>query len=384
MRKVLVLDAHLRAALACIRSLGRKGIRIECVSNKDFAIGFFSKYCTRHFLCNDPQMHPDIFSEEILKIARNGMYDCIIPNSTQTALFVAKHYDELSQCTNILSPNLDVFLQAFDKEAVVEKAIELGIASAKTFTLENLPQCLDNHPHPLIIKPRYLHGAGILLCDSINQVPLFYKRMCERFGACYIQDFIPNGGEYGIYALLNRQSTVRAVTIQRRIRSISHNGGISTLRETVPYDSKLIDPALHLLQSLHWVGPAMVEFRIDASNGVHKFIEINLRFWGSLQLSINAGMDFPYLFYKMATEGDIKPSNTYQPNVQCRWLLGDVTHFMQNPQKLRHLYEFLQPTAHYDIESLNDPLPMVINPIMVLKYLPKRKKNTIQTIAAIK
>jgi hypothetical protein len=33
---------------------------------------------------------------------------------------------------------------------------------------------------------------------------------------------------------------------------------------------------------------------------------------------------------------------------------------------------------------LRDPLPMVINPIMVLKYLPKRKKDMIQTIAGIK
>jgi predicted ATP-grasp superfamily ATP-dependent carboligase len=383
MRKVLILDAHLRAALACTRSLGRKEINIECVSNRDFAIGSFSKYCTRHFACHDPETHPDIFREELMRIAREGMYDCIIPNSTQTALLIATHCDELSHYTNILSPNLDVFLQAFDKEAVVKRATGLGIASPKTYTLKTLPRSSDG-PHQLIIKPRYLHGAGILLCDSSDQVPSLYKRMCDRFGACYIQDFIPNGGEYGVYVLLNRQSALRAVTIQRRIRSISSNGGISTLRETVPYDSRLVDPALRLLQSLQWVGPAMVEFRIDAMDGVQKFIEVNLRFWGSLQLSINAGMDFPYLFYQIALEGDVKPSHDYQANVQCRWLLGDVTNFMQTPHKLRHLHEFLQPTAHYDIESLRDPLPMVINPIMVLKYLPKRKKDMIQTIAGIK
>lgn len=383
MRKVLILDAHLRSALACVRSLGSKGIKIECASNKDFAIGFFSKHCTRHYACHDPHTHPDIFSEELLKITREGNYDCIIPNATQTARLIATHHDELSQYTNILSPTLDVFLQAYDKEAVVKRALELGIASPKTFTIETLPP-YSGRLHQLIIKPRYLHGAGILLCDSSDQVPLLYKRMCDRFDSCYIQDFIPNGGEYGVYVLLNRQSALRAVTIQRRIRSISSNGGISTLRETIPYDSRLVDPALLLLQNLKWVGPAMVEFRIDAADGVHKFIEVNLRFWGSLQLSINAGVDFPYLFYQIAVEGDVTPSTDYQANVQCRWLLGDVTNFLQTSHKLSHLHEFLQPTAHYDIESLCDPLPMVINPIMVLKYLPKRKKNMIQTIAAIK
>ena len=35
-KKVLILDAHLRAALASIRSLGKKDITIDCASEKEF------------------------------------------------------------------------------------------------------------------------------------------------------------------------------------------------------------------------------------------------------------------------------------------------------------------------------------------------------------
>ena len=34
-----------------------------------------------------------------------------------------------------------------------------------------------------------------------------------------------------------------------------------------------------------------------------KLIEVNPRFWGSLALAIYAGIDFPYLLYKLAMEG---------------------------------------------------------------------------------
>ena len=37
----------------------------------------------------------------------------------------------------------------------------------------------------------------------------------------------------------------------------------------------------------------MVEFKLDARDGVAKLMEINGRFWGSLQLAVDAGVDFP-------------------------------------------------------------------------------------------
>ena len=47
-----------------------------------------------------------------------------------------------------------------------------------------------------------------------------------------------------------------------------------------------------LLTALNWHGVAMVEFKIDAT-GQHWLMEINPRLWGSLALSIDAGVDFP-------------------------------------------------------------------------------------------
>ena len=48
-----------------------------------------------------------------------------------------------------------------------------------------------------------------------------------------------------------------------------------------------------LLDELNWHGVAMVEFKVT-EDGTPYLMEINTRFWGSLQLAIDAGVDFPY------------------------------------------------------------------------------------------
>ena len=54
-------------------------------------------------------------------------------------------------------------------------------------------------------------------------------------------------------------------------------------------------------------------------------MEVNGRFWGSLQLALDAGLNFPYLLYQLAAgEAPELPPNGYRIGVKSRWLLGDV------------------------------------------------------------
>jgi hypothetical protein len=50
-------------------------------------------------------------------------------------------------------------------------------------------------------------------------------------------------------------------------------------------------------------------------------MEINPRFWGSLQLAIDAGVDFPALLVEAAA--DAAPP-AYRSGVRSRWFWGDV------------------------------------------------------------
>jgi len=60
-------------------------------------------------------------------------------------------------------------------------------------------------------------------------------------------------------------------------------------------DVRLEELGLRLLSRLKWNGVAMVEFKKVIEEGDYRLMEINPRLWGSLDLSIAAGIDFPYL-----------------------------------------------------------------------------------------
>ncbi len=51
----------------------------------------------------------------------------------------------------------------------------------------------------------------------------------------------------------------------------------------------------------------MVEFKADARTGTPYLMEINGRFWGSLQLAIDAGVDFPAILVAAALGAPIPP-----------------------------------------------------------------------------
>jgi hypothetical protein len=56
-------------------------------------------------------------------------------------------------------------------------------------------------------------------------------------------------------------------------------------------DPQLLEHAERILEALKWHGVAMVEFKRDTRDGVPKLLEINGRFWGSLQLAVDSGVD---------------------------------------------------------------------------------------------
>jgi predicted ATP-grasp superfamily ATP-dependent carboligase len=98
------------------------------------------------------------------------------------------------------------------------------------------------------------------------------------------------------------------------------------LSESVRPDPALLTHAEALLGALRWTGLAMVEFR-RAPDGRAVLMEINPRLWGSVQLAIDAGADFPALAVALH-RGEPIPSVEARPGVRTRWLLGDVDHLL--------------------------------------------------------
>ena len=103
---------------------------------------------------------------------------------------------------------------------------------------------------------------------------------------------------------------------------------MSVYREAVPVDEATAGNACRLLKALNWTGVAMVEFKIDRRDNTAKLMELNGRFWGSLQLAIDAGVDFPYLLYQVMEGEYPEKVSAYRSGIKTRWLLGDLDHLL--------------------------------------------------------
>ena len=359
MNNVLVTDGRSRASLAIVRSLGKRGIRV--ISGEAFiCTSFYSKYATRLFY-PDPDKYPNLFMQKILEVVKENEIDVVIPVRDGATLLLSKYKKELSRFTRTPLADYDTLMKGRDKAQTLKIAMDNNIPCPQTYFIDgddNLRKIMNKLKFPVVIKPHRSSGSrGIKYVHSSKELLQAYSKVQNQYGEAMVQEYIPQGGAYGVSMLFNHGKP-RAIFAHKRLREYPNSGGPSTLRESVKYP-EIEEYATTLLKALNWHGVAMVEFRVDPRDGKQKLMEINPRFWGSLQLAISSGVDFPYLLYKMAIEDDVKPVFEYKTGVKVRWLLlGDILWFLDNPNKLKVLPEFLKfKDLGYDILSLNDPLP---------------------------
>ena len=400
MMNVLVTDGHWRKTLAVVRSLGRKGVHVTVGERTFLNTSFFSKYCARRIVYPSPRRYPDQFIEFLLKEVKKNKTDCLFPMEEETLLLVAGHQPEISKYTYLLVPDFKKIEFVRDKRNLIQFAETHGIPTPKT---SYIPPTLSlplegggegwRSPHqeggvaskvtlpldgggvgggvniasipiPAVIKPRISSGSfGIVYVRRGEDLIPFYQRVHARYPFPLVQEWIPDGGgTFGLSALFDEASNVKAAFVHKKLRMYPIQGGPSTLREGV-WHPQIMELGLSLLKSLNWKGVGMVEFKVDPRDGIPKLMEVNPRFWGSLQLAIFSGVDFPYLILKMARGETFEPVLHYTVGRRCRWLLfGDLLHFLTNPHRF-HLqppfFHFFEPNTSYDIISREDPFPLL-------------------------
>lgn len=365
MARVFVTDGHWRKTLAAVRSLGERGLEMTVGESSRVATSFFSKYCSRRVVYPSVLRHPDDFLASLRQELAQRSYDLLMPMEEETLLLLAEHREEFTPLVRLPVPPYHDLAKVRDKGWLLRHALEEGIPIPQTYfvdDLKDLDVAKEAIPPPWVIKPRVSSGSyGIAYVEREEELSAAYHEIHRRFPFPLIQERIPREGEaFGLAALMDEDSEVKALFAHRRLREYPVRGGPSTLRESVRHP-QIEELGLRLLQSLDWYGVAMVEFKVDPRDNTPKLMELNPRFWGSLALAIHAGVDFPYLLYKMAMGEEFAPVLEYEVGVRCRWLLpGDILHFLTNPQRFHLKPSFFRfREMAYDILSWDDPLPVV-------------------------
>ncbi|MFC2162157.1 ATP-grasp domain-containing protein [Candidatus Altiarchaeota archaeon] len=373
--KTLVGTAESWIALVITRSLGRHGIKVDCASKKKDSIAFHSRYCDRRLTYPDPLADEKAFVEQIISILAEDEYVLPYFTTEETLLPLSSARKDVEKLTHLPIPSHESLSMAADKGHLMKVAMDAGIPCPKTRFPSSCEQAVEAGKelgYPLVMKPRQSSNSrGLSYCKSEGELRTNWEKTVKDFSNPILQEFIPpGGGAYGLEAIYNRDSEVRASFVHKRLREFPITGGPSTLRESVDHP-KVRENGERLLSLLGWYGVGMVEFRQDPRDGIPKLMEINPRFWGSLALSVASGVDFPYLLYKMVAEGDIEPVKDYKLGVQCRHFMKDLRHLRHVLQygpapgvsgRLGTLASFLRlfgSDLHYDVISYSDPRPFV-------------------------
>ncbi|MBY0400992.1 ATP-grasp domain-containing protein [Myxococcota bacterium] len=330
--RILVTDAETRAALAAVRSLGRAGHEIHTTCARPRGLASASRFVRAEHVLPDAERAPDAWAAALEALCRAVRFDRILPIAELSlgALYAAG-LDARLPC---LAPSAAAYSAATDKHGILEIARQVGIRVPKSVLVES-PASLAALPagfvFPLILKARrsrFRAGAGwgsgaVVLVRDADEVARAVRDPGFAQGLL-VQEFLPGHGE-GIF-LLARAGECLAAFAHRRLREKPPSGGVSVLREAVEPDPRLLAASQALIARLGLDGVAMVEFRCPPGEEP-ALMEINPRLWGSLQLAIDAGIDFPELLWRMHA-GLPLPKSSARPGVRTRWLLGDFDHLL--------------------------------------------------------
>ncbi len=356
---ILVTDAWVGKSLSAIRSLGEAGYTVHAISHTYNSFGFYSKYTKKYFKFPNPQDEPDAYRIKLLALLAKNKYDCIIPMEDAVIKIILDVRPEVEKLTHVALPLRENYYSAYNKMETLMLADSIGVPIPKTLfqpSVEELRGQENDLPFPLIIKP--VSGSGSRGLKKVhNAAELFkhYPEIVGHYGPCVVQEALPQEGKGLGVGLIAENGHVLCSYSYTRLREFPVTGGPGTLRE-VTDDAATKAYAAKLMHALNWTGVAMVEFKTDLKTGEPKLMEINPRFWGSLELARYAGVNLPNMLVQLSL-GEEVITQTAKVGTRARWLFpGDIAHFVFNPKRFS-----MQPSFFnfWDKNTFTDHLQLV-------------------------
>jgi predicted ATP-grasp superfamily ATP-dependent carboligase len=339
---VLVTDGEERASLATVRSLGAAGHEVHVVGSRTRSLAGASRCAASSGVVPSPLEEPERFVRGVAEVVRDRAIEVVIPVTEAALLAALPHRAQLGDAV-VPFPTLEAFREISDKARVLEVAREIGIHVPDQFILMApqersllVPKRLE---FPLVVKP-----SRSVAPDGSGSIKLTVHHAADRRALNTALDALPpsayplllqqrvQGPGTGVFLLIWGGELVAAFA-HRRIREKPPGGGVSVYRESIALDTDYLEKSRALLDRFDWEGVAMVEFKMDDATGTPYLMEVNGRLWGSLQLAVDAGVDFPDLLVRAALGEIGKPVLQYRVGVRSRWWWGDVDQLLI---RLRH------------------------------------------------
>jgi predicted ATP-grasp superfamily ATP-dependent carboligase len=360
--RVLITDSHYKHALAAVRDLGRNGIEVFCTSDKKINPTSFSVYCK-----GCVRIPRNLNEKQLFNFYKNLILekkiDVVLPIGYHSNIFFSKYLNDFKKIVNVPISEYKKISIASDKKKTLEFAAKIKVNTPKTVFIKNIEEIKKyRFNFPVVIKSvKEMMGKKVMYAKNEEELRNVLEEKL-KYGTQIVQEYVDGPGR-GFFALCKDGKVI--VSFQHeRIREYPYTGGISSCAKSI-YDKRLEKIGRLFLEKLKWNGVAMLEFRYDKKRNLYKLLEMNPKFWGSLDLAIASGVSFPYLAAKMALGCHIKDIK-YKIGQKFQWLLPEDTATIKtSPEKIKTIRDYfcdlLDPKVKKDVSYfLEDSLPTLI------------------------
>lgn len=360
-------------SLGIVRSLGRHGIPVWVLTD-DHLLASWSRFCRRAIPWPAAPEADQV--ARLLELAEQSGVDgwTLFPGGEEPAALLARNRDALAARYRLSVLVPWVTLQhAYDKRLAYRLAAELGVDHPLTrYPRHREDVAAFDGPFPAILKPTFRPTLDPFTIDkawpATDRASLLarYEQACAVSdpAAIMIQEIIPGSGETQLsYAALCRAGEPIAHLVARRTRQWPMDfGRASTFVETIEAP-EVEEPARRILRALRFDGIVELEFKRDPRDGKLKLLDINPRVWGWHTLGRGAGVDFPYLLWRMVHGERVE---TVRGRAGVRWVraltdvptaLGAIRRGTLSP--FDYLWT-LRPPIECAIFAFDDPLPALL------------------------
>ena len=397
MKPAIVLGVDTPIGLTVIRELGSHGVPVHAVGRSEHAIGRASKWTSSFSVRPSGPL-----AGWLPAFIRETSAGALLAISEDDLIALADLPPVIEGC-KILTPRrapLDIVL---DKTATLKRAAALGIdvpASCQPTNSDDFAVKAATLLYPLVLKwadpssilPRLAeHGIEFVKAEHVADAAALVKALSRysKLNAWPLaQSYCPGVGLGQMFHMKDDAATL--IFQHRRIHEWPPEGGVSTLCATVPLDEHAEQRVKSeaLLNSIGWVGPAMVEYRYDAHAGQYWLMEINGRFWGSLPLARHAGAEFAWETYAQALgiatgQPEIRERHARYTIPETRRLIRVFVgaraiadrQFKSTPWRdlMSYIGDFFDPGMRYFVWDRRDPGPFFADMKNVLRKLVRQE-----------
>lgn len=316
---------------------------------------------------SDPEVDGHAAAADLKRVIEDERPDLLFPTTDKSILALLSLDDDRHPRA---LPDPEALDAAWNKSTTLAKAASLGIPIPDTrecVTIEYTMEVANELGWPLIVKPLRSHTwsrdggietNAVRKAHSSQELELILAE--NSHFPLLVQEWLPGHG-VGI-ELLADEGSVLAAFQHRRLHELPLGGGMSSLRRAEVADGEMLDFAQKLMDELRWTGLAMVEFRMTPDGPV--LMEINGRAWGSLALSVRAGLDFPLLAARLALYGEQPTHTDYVVGTECRnlelelrWIVAATrsnSHSIPRSEVLRSMLALFDPRSNFDVQVRDD------------------------------